>query len=87
MRDVGSRMTTIERMFGIREGIGRKDDTLPKRFTETPMTEGGSKGEVIDLDLMLDEYYTERKWSLKTGHPTPEELKRLLLGWTIPDLP
>jgi aldehyde:ferredoxin oxidoreductase len=87
VRNVGSRMTTIERMFGIREGIGRKDDTLPKRFTETPMTEGGSKGEVVDLDLMLDEYYTERNWSLETGHPTPKELERLNLGWAIPDLP
>ena len=51
------------------------------------MTEGGSKGEVIDLDLMLDEYYTERNWTLETGHPTKMELKRLNLDWTIPDLP
>jgi aldehyde:ferredoxin oxidoreductase len=36
---------------------------------------------------MLDEYYTERGWSLETGHPTKEELKRLNLGWAISDIP
>lgn len=84
---VGSRITTIERMFGIREGISRKDDTLPRRFTEVPLTEGDSKGEVVDIELMLNEYYAERNWNNETGHPTPKELERLSLGWTIPDLP
>lgn len=85
--DVGSRITTIERMFGIREGIGRKDDTLPKRFTDTPLTEGGSSGTVMDLELMLDEYYTERGWALETGHPTPEALRKLGLDHLVGDLP
>ena len=87
VRDVGSRMTTIERMFGVREGIGRKDDNLPKRFTEAALKEGPSKGSVVDLDLMLDEYYTERNWSIDTGHPKPEELSRLGLDFAISDLP
>ena len=87
VRDVGSRITTIERMFGIREGIGRKDDTLPKRFTDTPLTEGESSGSVMDLELMLDEYYTERGWELETGHPTPEALRKLGLDHMVGDLP
>ncbi len=87
MRDVGSRMTTLERLFGVREGFDRKEDSLPKRFTETPLTEGASKGEVMDLELMLDEYYTERGWSLETGHPIPVALERLGLGWAAGDLP
>ena len=85
--EVGSRITTIERMFGIREGIGRKDDTIPKRFTDTPLTEGGSSGTVMDLELMLDEYYTERGWALETGHPTPESLRELGLDHLVGDLP
>lgn len=87
MRDAGSRIINIERMFGIREGIGRKDDTVPKRFTDTPLTEGGSSGSVMDIELMLDEYYTERGWSLETGHPTPEALRALGLGHVVKDLP
>ena len=30
--DAGERITTIERMFLVREGIARKDDTLPERY-------------------------------------------------------
>lgn len=87
VRDVGSRITTVERMFGIREGIGRKDDTIPKRFTDTPLTKGRSSGTVMDLDLMLDEYYTERGWNLETGHPTPAALRKLGIGHLVGDLP
>ena len=87
VRDVGSRITTIERMFGIREGIGRKDDTLPKRFTDTPLTEGESSGSVMDLELMLDEYYTERGWGLETGRPTPNALRKLGLDHMVGDFP
>ncbi|MFA9435779.1 MAG: aldehyde ferredoxin oxidoreductase C-terminal domain-containing protein, partial [Candidatus Bathyarchaeota archaeon] len=87
VRDVGSRITTIERMFGVREGIGRKDDTVPKRFTDTPLMEGGSSGSVMDIELMLDEYYTERGWSLESGHPTPEALRALDLDHAVKDIP
>jgi aldehyde:ferredoxin oxidoreductase len=87
VRDVGSRITTIERMFGIREGISRKDDTLPKRFTNTPLTEGESSGSVMDMELMLDEYYTERGWRLETGHPTLNALRKLGLDHMVGDFP
>ncbi len=73
----GERITNIERMFGVREGITRVNDTLPKRFMETPLTEGASAGTVLDLEAMLDEYYMDRGWSRKTGHPTEETLTRL----------
>jgi aldehyde:ferredoxin oxidoreductase len=82
----GERIINIERIFGVREGITRADDTLPKRFMETPLRDGASAGTVLDLDLMLDEYYTSRGWSLETGRPTPETLKRLNLSYAIPDL-
>ncbi|MFW9767690.1 MAG: aldehyde ferredoxin oxidoreductase C-terminal domain-containing protein [Candidatus Thorarchaeota archaeon] len=38
---------------------------------------GPSAGEVVEIDQMLDEYYTERGWDLKTGLPLEETLKRL----------
>jgi aldehyde:ferredoxin oxidoreductase len=83
---VGERIINIERMFGIREGITRADDTLPKRFIEIPLQDGASAGTVVNLDLMLDEYFEFRGWDQKTGHPTPETLKDLNLGFAIPDL-
>ncbi|MFC1802363.1 aldehyde ferredoxin oxidoreductase family protein [Thermoproteota archaeon] len=86
IQQVGERITNIERIFGIREGITRKDDTLPRRFIETPLTEGDSAGTVLDLELMLDEYYSSRGWNSTLGHPTPETLRRLSLGFAISDL-
>jgi aldehyde:ferredoxin oxidoreductase len=86
IQQAGERITNIERIFGVREGISRKDDTLPRRFRETPLTEGGSAGTVLDLELMLDEYYSSRGWNSTIGHPTPETLRRLSLGFAISDL-
>jgi aldehyde:ferredoxin oxidoreductase len=80
MRNAGARIVTIERMFGVREGITRDNDTLPSRFTQ-PLTEGNSRGQIVNLDLMLDEYYDERGWDKKTGIPTQSTLKRLGLSF------
>ena len=40
IQTAGERIVNIERMFGVREGISRKDDILPKRFIETPLEKG-----------------------------------------------
>ena len=76
---VGERVNNIARLFNIREGFGRKDDTLPSRLMTEPIKAGASKGQLIsqaDLDAMLDEYYTERGWS-KDGTPTAAKMKEL----------
>jgi aldehyde:ferredoxin oxidoreductase len=87
MRGAGERIVTLERMYGVREGVSRADDSLPKRFRESPLRDGASSGTVVDLDLMLDEYYAERGWDPETGRPTPGTLQRLELGFAVADLP
>lgn len=87
IQEAGTRIINLERMFGVREGITRKDDDLPRRFKETPLIEGDSSGTVVNTDLMLDEYYAERGWNQLTGHPTPETLNKLGLGFAVKDLP
>ena len=87
IRDAGARIINLERMFGVREGISRSDDDLPSRFKAEPLTEGASRGTVVDADLMLDEYYDERGWDQATGWPTRETLRRLGLGFVVGDLP
>lgn len=77
IKTAGERINNIERMFGVREGISRKDDTLPSRFMKTPLNKGKSAGTVLDMDLMLDEYYQIRGWDPITGHPKKETLIRL----------
>jgi len=76
----GERITNLERAFNVREGLTRKDDTLPERFLKEPMKEGGSAGVLVDLDAMLDEYYATRGWDLHTGFPTKRKLEELGLA-------
>jgi aldehyde:ferredoxin oxidoreductase len=83
VRKIGERIINIERAFLIREGIRKEHDTLPKRFLEEPIPSGISKGSIFELEIMLNEYYEERKWNKKTGIPYKEKLKELDLGNVI----
>ena len=75
----GERIWNIERLFNLKAGLTAKNDTLPKRILEEPMTEGPSKGQVVRLGEMLPEYYGVRGWD-KNGVPTPEKLAELGLS-------
>jgi aldehyde:ferredoxin oxidoreductase len=77
--EIGERIWTLERLFNNREGFTRADDRLPERFSTAPLERGHSKGVVVDLDPMLDEYYELRGWT-KEGGPKEETLKRLGLS-------
>lgn len=79
VRRIGERIVNLERVLIAREGITRRDDTLPRRFLEEPLPEGSgnSSGSVVELKPMLDEYYTARGWDLETGLPTREKLHEL----------
>ena len=82
VRRIGERIVNLERLFIAREGITRKDDTLPRRFLQEPMPEGSgpSAGSVFELEPMLDEYYRARGWDVETGLPTRAKLEELELG-------
>jgi aldehyde:ferredoxin oxidoreductase len=74
----GERANNLCRCFNAREGLTRKDDYLPPRFTEDPLPDGPSKGHRLSreqLEEMLDNYYDIRGWDKKTGNPTAEKLK------------
>jgi aldehyde:ferredoxin oxidoreductase len=79
LKQLGERVWNQIRLFNLREGFTRADDTLPKRFTEEPLPEGpfaGAKITLEDLDQLLDDYYAFRGWD-KEGRPTAEKLKEL----------
>jgi aldehyde:ferredoxin oxidoreductase len=80
LKKAGERINTVARLINIREGLGRKDDTLPWKVMNMPIPdEGPVKGAVVtqdELDLLLDDYYTSRGWTLE-GVPTTEKLKEL----------
>jgi aldehyde:ferredoxin oxidoreductase len=74
---IGERIVNVERLFNIRQGLTRKDDTVSERFLKEPIPSGPTKGRVLNLKPMLDEYYQARGWDLKSGYPTRPTLKRL----------
>jgi aldehyde:ferredoxin oxidoreductase len=78
---IAERQVALKRLFNAREGISRKDDRLPDRFIKNPMPEGPGKGQTVDLEPMLRDYYTLRGWDLQTGLPTDKTVKRLSLDW------
>jgi len=87
LRRTGERIVNLNRMFNVRHGIRRRDDTLPERLLKEPSPEGPPKGHIVELDYMLDEYYRLRGWDPKTGLPAPKKLRALGLDFTIKHLP
>jgi aldehyde:ferredoxin oxidoreductase len=79
---VGERVWNLERLYNLREGFTKDDDTLPKRLLEEEVTEGPSEGFVVKLDPMLEEYYAFRGWD-QNGVPKPKKLKELSLDFTL----
>jgi aldehyde:ferredoxin oxidoreductase len=84
LKRIGERIYNLQRCYNVRHGITRADDRLPRRFTDEPSPSGNARGEVIDLEPMLDEYYALRGWDVNTGVPQSETLRRLGLGALVP---
>jgi aldehyde:ferredoxin oxidoreductase len=80
LRTAGERIINIARIINLREGLTREDDTLPWKVMNQPIQDDGPvKGAVVtqeELDLLLDDYYTARGWTVD-GVPTKEKLKEL----------
>jgi len=86
LRKIGERIVNLNRAFNAREGVTRKDDTLPERFLKEPAPKGPAKGQIVELNQMLDEYYIHREWDLKNGLPTKKKLEELNLSDVVGQL-
>lgn len=73
---IAERVDNLERLFNVREGLTRKDDTLPRRLLQEAMPSGPSQGNRVPLDAMLDEYYGLMGWD-SGGVPTAERMREL----------
>lgn len=84
---IGERILCMERCFNIREGFGRKDDSLPKRMTSEPLKNAGpSSGEFVgNFENLLDEYYEALGYT-KQGIPTIKKLNDLGMEDVIEDV-
>ncbi len=85
MLEVGARRLNMLRAYNAREGLGRKDDTLPPKLFQ-PRVGGATDGVALDeqaLEDAKDRYYQEAGWDVSTGMPTKARLKELDLGWVV----
>ncbi len=71
----GERGYTLERYISQRFGISAKDDTLPKRLTDTPQDPADPTTKV-PLDELKQTYYEARGWT-PDGRPKVSTLQKL----------
>ena len=74
----GERIYNLKRLYNVREGISRKDDTLPPRILIHKRGEGGSADSLPPLGEMLSRYYRYRGWD-EIGIPSERKIKELNL--------
>jgi len=79
LEQIADRIITLTRLFNLREGFTRADDTLPGRCTREPVPVGPAAGETVDLERLLDEYYKVMNWDTQ-GRPTEESLADLRIN-------
>jgi aldehyde:ferredoxin oxidoreductase len=77
LQRIGERIYNLQRCYNALHGITRADDRLPRRFADEPSPSGNAKGQTIDVQPMLEEYYQLRGWDLERGWPTQEKLREL----------
>ncbi len=74
----GERTWNLERLFNLKAGLTKADDSLPDRLLKEPAPSGVAVGKVTELDKMLSEYYTLRGWD-EDGIPKKDLLLHLSL--------
>jgi aldehyde:ferredoxin oxidoreductase len=82
------RVLNVARAFNLREGLGRADDTLPRRFFE-PLEGGRLQGKSLkrdEFEQALTWYYQLRGWDGQTGMPSRATLADLELEWVAEKL-
>jgi aldehyde:ferredoxin oxidoreductase len=77
-RKAGERIHMLERYMNTREGVSKKDDTLPKRMLEEGL-DTDKKKRVVPLEKMLVSYYRKRGYD-SDGIPLKSKLKKLKIA-------
>lgn len=79
----GERVTTMARVFNLREGLSSDDDRLPERFF-APTPRGALKSTAIDPQAFAQaraSFYRLMGWDGETGTPSRDKLGELGIEW------
>jgi aldehyde:ferredoxin oxidoreductase len=79
----GERIFNIKRLYNIRCGISRKDDTLPPRILTSERKKNKDGDHLPPLHRMLSDYYKVRGWD-ELGIPMKETCNNLSLHYVDP---
>ncbi len=72
----GERIWNLTKIFNIKNGVTRKDESIPKRILEEKLEIDEAKIGRENFEKMLSEYYELRGWD-ENGVPKKETLKNL----------
>ena len=79
LMQIGQRLHNLKRLYNVKLGITKKDDTVPPRLLNLARTDGLAEGILPDIDYMLSEYYRIRDWD-DQGIPKEDKIKELDLN-------
>ena len=74
----GERIWNLTKIFNVKNGFTRKDETMPDRIFEEKLEIDEAKLSKEEFEKMMDEYYDIRRWN-EDGVPKKEKLKELNL--------
>ena len=83
---IGERATNLARLFNVREGFTRRDDTLPERLFQ-PSEGGALAGAAVsraDFEEAMTVLYELKGWDPATAAPDPILGSRTTCGWMRP---
>jgi aldehyde:ferredoxin oxidoreductase len=83
MLQTAERGVTMARIVNLREGLDRKDDTLPARMTKHHISGSVTEEPVTmeELEAGITLFYEMMGWDPETGTPTKSKLAELELSW------
>jgi aldehyde:ferredoxin oxidoreductase len=73
LNKVGERIMCQERLFNMREGITRTDDSLPARLLNELKPDGPTRGVMVPLEELKSNFYAAMGYDLLSGNP-PDSL-------------
>jgi aldehyde:ferredoxin oxidoreductase len=79
LRRTGERISTLKKLFNIREGWQPADDWLPMRLLSEPIRDGVAQGVELSADElreMIESYYRARDWN-ENGFIPESKLRQL----------
>ena len=71
LMELGKRIVSLKRLLNLRRGLTPADDRLPDLLLQ-PLAEGGTEGQVPEMEPLLAGAYAEYGWDPQTGAPTEE---------------